>query len=288
VVVHNIRPRSADRLGIGYDAVRAVKPDIVYCTARGFGDGPQGDEPAYDDCIQAASGIAWLNADAAGQPRFVPTVMCDKVAGLHLALAIAAGIASRARTGEGVFIDTPMYETMVSFLMVEHLGRTTFDPPTGPMGYDRLSSPNRRPYATQDGYIAVMPYSTAHWQRYLRIIGRDDLADDPRVTDAGLRSANIDMLYATVAAASPARTTDDWVALLRAAEIPHARVNRVDDLPADPQLVAGGLFGTIDHPVEGRLRSVRSPFVVRDGETIADRAAPVLGADGAAILAELG
>jgi crotonobetainyl-CoA:carnitine CoA-transferase CaiB-like acyl-CoA transferase len=214
-------------------------------------------------------------------------VLCDKIAGLHLALAIAAGIAARERTGEGVCIETPMYEAMVSFLMIEHLGGMTFDPPVGPTGYDRLSSPGRRPHATRDGYVTVMPYTAAHWQAYLALVERQDLIDDPRVTDAKLRGAHIDMLYGIIAEASPARTTDDWIATLNVAGIPCARVNRIDDLLSDPHLTEAGMFGTVEHPVEGRLRTVRSPFAVIGREAAPDRPAPALGADTAAILAEM-
>lgn len=287
VFVHNMLPASADRLGIGYEAIRAARPDIVYCSARGFGGGELGNDPAYDDCIQAASGMAALN-HVAGEPRFVPTILCDKVAGLHLAFAVAAGLAARARTGAGCCIDTPMYEAMVSFLMVEQLGGESFDPPRGPTGYGRLSSPHRRPYATRDGHIAVMPYTLGHWRKYFEMVGRADLADDPRVTDAEQRGANIDMLYEIIALESPVRTTAEWIVALRAAGIPCAPVNTMDDLLADPHLASVGMFRPLDHPQEGRLRSVRSPFLVRGQEESPDRPAPALGADGDRILQEIG
>lgn len=287
VFVHNMRPRAIGRLGFDYDAVRAVRPDIVYCAARGFGAGLQGDEPAYDDIVQAASGLAWLNAGPDGTPRYVPSILADKVAGLHLALAIAAGIASRERSGEGVFIETPMYEAMVSFLLPEHLGGETFDPPIGPMGYDRLTSPDRRPFRTADGYLTIMPYTLAHWQRYLRMTGNDALADDPRVVEPEQRSRHVDMLYAVIAAASPTRTNGEWIALLRDADIPHAAVNRMEDLIDDPHLASAKMFGWLDHPREGRIRSMRSPFAMRGREEAPDRPAPALGADTSAILAEI-
>ncbi len=287
VFVHNMRPRAIARLGFDYDAVRAVRPDIVYCAARGFGAGLQGDEPAYDDIIQAASGLAWLNAGPDGAPRYVPSIVADKIAGLHLALAIAAGIASRARTGQGVFVETPMYEAMVSFLLPEHLGGATFDPPIGPMGYDRLTSPDRRPFRTADGFLTIMPYTLAHWQKYLRLTGNDALADDPRVVEPEQRSRHVDMLYGIIAAQSPTRTNAAWIALLREADIPHTPVNRMEGLLDDPHLASAGMFGWLDHPREGRVRSLRSPFAVHDREELPDRPAPVLDADGAAIRADI-
>ncbi|MES2042350.1 MAG: CoA transferase [Pseudomonadota bacterium] len=287
VFVHNMRPRAITRLGFDYDAVRAVRPDIVYCAARGFGAGLQGDEPAYDDIVQAASGLAWLNAGPDGAPRYVPSILADKVAGLHLALAIAAGIASRERSGKGVFIETPMFEAMVSFLLPEHLGGESFDPPIGPMGYDRMTSPDRRPFRTADGYLTIMPYTLAHWQRYLRMTGNDALADDPRVVEPEQRSHHVDMLYGIIAAQSPGRTNAEWIALLRDADIPHAAVNRMEDLLDDPHLAGAKMFGWLDHPHEGRIRSMRSPFAVHGRNETPDRPAPALGADTSAILAEI-
>jgi len=287
VFVHNMRPGSARRLGIDYPAIKAANPGIVYCSARGYGEGPNGDEPAYDDCIQAASGLASINAGKDGEPRFVPSILCDKIAGLHLAFSVAAGLASRARTGEGMAIETPMYETMVSFLLLEHLGARTFPDGGGEMGYMRLFAPDRRPFRTSDGWVAMLPYTRIHWQRFLALVGRSDLVEDPLVTDAELRASRIGELYAIVAQQSPSRTTAEWLELLREAGIPCAPVRRLEDLPDDPQLVDGGMFGTIEHPAEGTLRTVRSPFGVTGRAASPDRPAPVLGADTQDVLGAL-
>jgi len=283
VLVHNMRPEKARKLGLSYEAVDSLKPDIVYCSARGYGEGPMGDEPAYDDCIQAASGVAWLNRDTSGTPRYLPTILCDKVAGLHLALAIASGLASRLATGKGLAIELPMYEAMAAFLLVEQLGGAAFDPPIGPTGYDRLNSPNRRPFATRDGYVTIMPYTLQHWQRFLLLIGASDLADDPVVTDPRRRSAEIDRLYSVIADAAPLRTTAEWLSALRADEIPCAPVQTIDDLLVDRQLLHGGMFELHTEPQLGRLRSVRSPYRVTGRAWSTDKPAPALDADGSAL-----
>jgi len=287
VFVHNLRPRSAAKLRIDHDTIRKVRPDIVYCTARGFGEGPLGDEPAYDDCIQAASGLAWLNANERGEPRFLRTILCDKVAGLHLAFAIATGLAARARNGKGCRIDTPMYEAMASFLLIEQLSGQSFVPPLPERGYGRLDSPGRRPFATKDGFVAIMPYTAAQWSRYLTIIGREDLAGTPMVQDGQERSRRIDTLYQLIAEASPGKTSAEWLELLRAADIPCAPVNRIEDLPEESHLAQTGFFGTMLHPLEGMLMYARSPFAMPEPQG-QDRPAPALDADRAAILAELG
>lgn len=287
VFVHNMREAGAVRLGVHNHAIRELNREIVYCSARGFAQGPMGDQPAYDDCIQAASGLAWLNQDQDGQPQYVRTVMCDKIAGLHLALAIAAGVAARATGQKDICIEVPMYEAMASFLLVEHLSGQSFVPPLPAQGYGRLNSPWRRPYPTADGYVTIMPYTTAQWRRFLALVGRDDLVDASIVTDAQQRSAMIDQLYQIVDAAAPTRTSGEWLAVLRAADIPCAPVNRIEELVEDNHLKSNGFFSEMDHPAEGVLQYTKSPFRLAEYPELADRPAPLLDNDRDEILREL-
>ena len=289
VFVHNMRPQSAQKLGIGYDQLRRVKSDIVYSYACGFGQGGRMESaPAYDDIVQAVSGLAFLNASSPDEPRYLPNVVCDKIAGLHLAIAILAGILSRNRTGRGVCIEAPMFESMVSFLFVELLGGKSFEPPVGEFGYHRLSSPFRKPFRTRDGFLSILPYSTGQWQRFLRLVDRDELAEDERVCDSNRRSQNIDSLYRLIADVAPGRTTAEWRRVLGEQDIPCADVNRPEDLLDDPHLRDVELFGAYDHPTEGRLLGVRNPLQVNGAKTTPDRPAPTPGGDGADILREAG
>ncbi len=287
VFVHNMRDASARKLGVDYASIRAKKPEIVYCSARGFGRGVYGDEPAYDDCIQAASGLAWLNADHKGAPQFVRTILCDKVAGLHLAFAIATGVAARERSGEGCEIETPMYESMASFLLIEQLSGQTFIPPMPDRGYGRLNAPGRRPYQTRDGYVTIMPYTAAQWRRFLELIGMEKLADSPRISNDEMRSRHIDTLYEIIENIAPTRTTKEWLEGLRSVDVPCAPVNRLEDLPNEPHLVAAEYFKTMSHPIEGELLYARSPFAIENVNECADRPAPALDADRASILSEI-
>ena len=183
VVVHNMRPKSARKLGVDFESLKAVNDRIIYCFAAGFGHvGEKADEPAYDDTIQAASGLAYLNAGAQGEPRFLPTIIADKVGGLHLALAVLAALASPDRGRKAICIEAPMFESMVSFLLVEQLAGRTFEPPLGGIGYDRLKSPYRKPFRTRDGFISIIPYTALQWTRFLGLVGRAQFAADPRVT----------------------------------------------------------------------------------------------------------
>lgn len=292
IVVHNMRLRSATHLGADYDTLSAIKPDLIYCFSAGFGqNGPDRDAPAYDDIIQARSGLAALNADASGAPQFVRTIACDKVVGLHLAIAMTSALAAKERTGQGACIEVPMLETMASFLLSEHLHGHTLVPPEGNLGYDRLMTKNRKPFATRDGYLAILPYSTKHWTRFFELCGMPEWARDERVTNAALRSENIDMLYGKIAEVAASRTTEDWIAALSEADIPCSVVNSLEDLLADPHLVATGMYHTMSDERLGDIQEVRSPFVVNetlDREAESNHVAPGLGADTDAVLSAAG
>jgi len=287
--VHNMRPKAARKLGFAYADLKNLNPGLVYCFAAGFGqDGPYADDPAYDDIIQAMSGLARLNQDDDGAPRFLPSIVADKVMGLHLAFALAAGLAHRLKTGEGCAIEAPMFESMAAFLLVEHLAGQSFEPPLGPAGYERLLAKNRRPYRTRDGHIAIMPYTTLQWTRFLECIGRGDLLALDWVKDPVKRSAHVEALYQIIADAAPAKTTEEWLALMKQREIPCGRANSLDDLFDEPHLKAVGLFEDVAHPSEGAMRAVRSPFRVLGVPKHPDRPAPRLGESSEAILLEAG
>ena len=216
VLVHNIRPRAAARLGIDYSVVAALKPDIVYAVATGFGeDGPFADRPAYDDLIQGASGLAALFGQVTGTPRYAPSVLADKTVGLYLSNYIVTALFHRQRTGEGQKIHVPMYECFAAFVINEHLQGQTFIPETGPAGYSRMLTPHRRPYATADGHICVVPYTRRHWQAFFRIAGQPELIEDPRFATQEARTRNIDALYERVADVLATRGTQEWLTRAR-------------------------------------------------------------------------
>src|SRR5258708_28552020 len=218
--VHAMRPKAIQRLGLGYEAVRAIKPDIVYCGAYGAAaDGPYGDDPAYDDLIQGLCGIADLGARLAGEPRFFPTLIVDKVCGLTLAYALLAALMHRQRTGEGQQVEVPMFESMVQFLMIEHLGDRTFGPDEE-MGYARVLSQLRKPHRTVDGYVCALPYNDKNWRDFFLIVDRSDLANDSRFTSHNARSQNYEVLYGLLGKLIGERTTAYWLEKLRAANIP--------------------------------------------------------------------
>ena len=289
VFVHNIRPRAASRLGIDYETVAALKPDIVYAVATGFGeDGPFVDRPAYDDLIQGASGLAALFGAITGTPRYAPSVLADKTVGLFLLNYIMMALFHRERTGEGQRVHVPMYEAFAAFMMNEHMQGQTFLPGAGPIGYSRLLTPHRRPYETADGHVCVVPYTQRHWRNFFRIAGRSELIDDPRFSTQSARTQNIDVLYGIVAAIIRTRTSVDWLAVLGDADIPAGPMNTLDDLLTCPHLDAVGMFPEIDHPSEGRMRHIKVPASLSKTPGGLYRHAEKLGQSTREVLAELG
>lgn len=252
--VHNMRPRAIARLGLAYEDVVAARPDIVYCGSYGFrAAGPYGDKAAFDDMIQAASGLAALqNRDA--EPRYVTSAMADKVTGMAVANAVVTALFYRERSGHGQCIEVPMFETMVNFNCVEHLYGRVYEPARGRTGYPRTLSPDRRPYATQDGYIGVLPYTDRQWHAFFELAERPDLAGDPRYASMDRRLANIDALYADLSAVLITRTSAEWLDALDAANIPAMPVHDPDELPDDEHLVDGHFWDLRDDAELGRLR----------------------------------
>ncbi|MFL5520458.1 MAG: CaiB/BaiF CoA transferase family protein [Gemmatimonadales bacterium] len=261
VFVYNVRPQSMRKLGLDYETLRKVNPRLIHCGAYGFSErGPYAGQPAFDDIIQAMSGIAALQGhNGEAGPEYVNTIIADKAAGLTAAYAIAMALYERERSGEGQAIEVPMFETIVSFTLVEHMAGETFLPAVDSMGYERVLSPNRKPYRTKDGYIGLLPYTTAQWQRFFAAAGETALADDPRVTDPAARSRNIDTLYAELARIVAGRTTAEWVALLEEADIPMTPVRTPDDLLTDPHLAAIDFFHPVSHATEGEMRTIGIP-----------------------------
>jgi crotonobetainyl-CoA:carnitine CoA-transferase CaiB-like acyl-CoA transferase len=289
VFLHNMRLGAASRLGLDYPTLSARNPRLIYAAASGFRKGSSMQEfPAYDDLIQGVSGIASLNAGADGAPRYFPTVVVDKLTGVTLASMIGMALFHRERTGEGQEIHLPMMETILSFTLVEHLMHGTLGEPEKGLGYPRMLTPHRRPYQTKDGYISVIAHSNAQWGKLFEAMGVPHLIDDPRFNSVPARSANIDAVYATLTEGMKQRTTEEWLAELRPADIPCGKANRLDELFGDDYLTETGYFEPHDHPVEGKVVIPAIPARFSKSPPSVHRPWPKLGEHTREILAEAG
>jgi crotonobetainyl-CoA:carnitine CoA-transferase CaiB-like acyl-CoA transferase len=289
VFVHNMRPIAAERLGIDYPAISARNPRVVYASASGFSkDGPLRDRAAYDDAIQGASGLVALNRQANGEARYVPMAFCDKLGGLVLASAIGMALFRRERTGQGEEVNVPMFETIVSFVLLDHLWTGVFADNEHGFGYPRMLSPNRRPHVTKDGHICLLATTDDQWQRLLSALGCPDVLADERFSTLPRRAENLDALNAIVAGKMRDRTTADWQAELDAVGIPNSPVNELNDLLRHPYLTEIGFFHEFDHPSEGRLRTTAVPVGFSRSPGGFRRPPPRLGEHTREVLDELG
>lgn len=263
VMISSIRPAALARLSLDPETLRHENPKLITVSATGFAqDGPYAAKPAFDDSVQSVSGLAGLATlrDPEAPPAYAPTILADKLGGVTAAYAVMAALFHRERTGEAQHVEVPMFETLASFLMVEHLDGATFEETPRDFGYARMLVPHRRPVQTADGYITILPYTNVQWARFFMAVGRDDMIDHIWVTDMDARSRNIGAVYDMVAQIALTRTTDDWLALMEQADIPAMPVNNLSDLPSDPHLAATGFFQQIDHPSEGAIWTTRPPI----------------------------
>jgi formyl-CoA transferase len=263
VLVYNVRPNAMARLGLDYDSVAAINPRIVYAGLFGFGqDGPYAARPAYDDLIQGGATLSYLIARASGGvPRYVPAAIADRIVGVTAVGGILASLVARQRTGRGDRLDVPMFETMVAFVLGDHLGGLSFEPPLDDGGYARQLSPERRPYRTRDGYLCAMVYNDKQWENFLRAIGRESLLrSDARFASFVNRSQHIDFVYGELARIFEQRSTAEWMTLLEDADVPMLPMHDFKSVLKDPHLVATGFFAIEQHPSEGAIRTMRMPM----------------------------
>ena len=263
IFIHNVRGKAIAKLGFGYDEVKAVKPDIIYVHCTGFGqDGPYRDLQAYDDVIQASTGVATLlpRADGNPRPRYVPSLIADKVAGHYGAQAMLAAIIHKLRTGEGQHVEVPMFEAFASFNLVEHMQDATFDPPVGPIGYPRQLDPGRQPFPTADGYISIVPYTDDKMVTLFDLLGEPQVLERPEFADPVSRFKNSERLYAEVGRLTRAKTTAEWMKILTAAAFPAMPVRDLADIFDDPHFTETGFFRSREHPTEGKFRELRPPI----------------------------
>ena len=289
VFVSNVRPQGLARLGLDYAALRARNPRLIYCGCYAYGEaGPYAGRPGVDDTIQAASSMAWFQGGADGPPRYMKSIIADKVAAMWVTQSIAMALYARERSGTGQAIEVPMFESVVAFMMVEHMGGRSFVPPLGPAGYKRITADSRKPFRTRDGHIAAVPYSDAHWRKFFAVAGCAELASDARFATLSERNRNIDVLYTLIEPVFAARSNAEWSALLQEADLPYAVVNTVDDLLLDPHLQAVGFWHAMQHPTEGALMMPGIPVNFSATPGSIRRPPPNLGEHTAEVLAELG
>jgi crotonobetainyl-CoA:carnitine CoA-transferase CaiB-like acyl-CoA transferase len=286
--VQNFRPGKAEAMGIGEEALRRIRPDLVYVSISGFGEtGPYADKRVYDPIIQALSGLADIQADhTTGRPRMVRVILPDKLTAVTAAQGITAALLARERTGQGQHVRLSMLDATISFLWPEGMSAHTFladrERDAGPsLAQDLI-------FETADGFITAGAVSDAEWEGLARAVGHPEWLDDERFRTAAGRIAHVEDRLRLLAEVLRTRSSADWLERFDAAQVPCAPVLRRKDLPDHPQVRANELIVESVHPHAGPMREARP--AVRFDQTPADirRPAPALGEHTDEILAELG
>ena len=288
VLVHNFRPGAAERIGVGEDAVRGIRGDIVYVSISGFGEsGPYAGRRAYDPVIQALSGLAEIQTDQdTGRPRMVRTIIADNTTALTAAQAITAALFARERSGQGQHVRVAMLDAMIAYLWPEAMPSLTFvgeerDPSAGEVGPDLV-------FATQDRYITAAALSDDEWAGMCRALNRQDLIDDPRFNTAGARSRHAVERRGIMAAELEKWPAHEILPRLLDNDVPAAPVLSRFELLRDGQVQANHILEEYESPVFGRVRQPRPAARFDRTPASVRELAPLLGADNAAIMSELG
>ncbi|MEY4934748.1 MAG: hypothetical protein RIS64_1107 [Bacteroidota bacterium] len=275
VIVANMRPDALVRLGLDAHSIQTKYPDKIYALITGYGtDGPYAGLPTYDSVLQGASGIAGLGMARDGKPAYVPLLLCDHVVGEITAGAVMAALMQRQMTGKGATLEIPMFETMAAFVLQEHLAQQSFDPPVGIAGDLRLLSPHNQPVKTKDGYISFTINTDAQVQAFLKATDKKEFLNDTRFSTIANRAKYVSEWFEVRGAPLENKTTDEWLSIFRAADLPAMPCHTLQTLTDDPHLKAVKLIDTENHPTEGKIAVIRSTIQI-DGAYPSARAAAV-------------
>ncbi len=289
VIIANMRPQALERLRLDAASIRSRCPEKIYCLISGYGtDGPYAGDPAYDSVVQAASGITGLTLARDGQPQYVPMVICDHVVGEIAAGVVLAAVMQQRASGAGATLEIPMFETMASFVLQEHLAQKSFVPPVGPAGDLRLLNTHNKPVETADGWIACTINTDKQVRAFLQVTGRDELMDDPRFASVAARARNVAEWFAVRGAPLKDKTTAEWLELFKRADIASKPCHTLETILDDPHLNEIGFFIPDEHPTEGQTITMRSSLRVDGVPLRLQPFAQPKGWETREILAELG
>ena len=280
VLVENFRPGTLDRQGLGYETLRAINPGLIYCSISGYGQtGTYASRPGYDFVAQAESGIMSVTGEIDGDPQRVGSPVGDVSAGMYACMAILAALRVRDHTGKGQYIDIALLEATISLLsnVASNYLISGEEAPRFGNGH-----PNIVPYQafrTKDGYVVVSCGNDRLYQALCQLLGREDLATDPRFGTNPKRVRNRQELVPVLQEEFLLRKTGEWLPELRAAGIPCGPINTVGQIFNDPHIQARGFVWECDHPTAGKIKLSGSPIHLSETPTRLYKAPPLLGED---------
>jgi crotonobetainyl-CoA:carnitine CoA-transferase CaiB-like acyl-CoA transferase len=288
VLITNMRPGALTRLGMNYADVAERNPRLVYAHAQGFrSDSDKAGNAAYDETVQASSGLVDIANRALGRPMYLPTILGDKVSSLTIAYSVLAAVVHQTKTGEGQFIEIPMTDTLIAFNLVEHLAGHVFEPTEGETGFALSMAKGHRAVPTKDGLACVIPYTPKNFRDVFAAAGRPDLVEDPRVNGEVLDRTQTDELFDLLEECTPALTTAAWEEVCAKHSIPMSPVLELNHATEDRYVNEGHLLDVVEHPSEGSIHSVGIPMRFSVTPASIRRHAPLPGEHTEEVLAEL-
>lgn len=288
VLVENFRPGVAARLGLGYETLQPLHPALVYASISGFGQsGPYADRPGFDLIAQGMAGIMSVTGAPGGEPVKAGVPVSDLAAGLYAALGILAALAERARTGTGQRVESSLFEAALGLSVWEATEYwATGDAPSALGSAHRLSAPYQAVRAA-DGWLTVAALTTAHWEALCGVLGCPGLIADPRFDTNARRLANRAALAEAMEEALAGGSVEQWVSRLLAAGVPAGPIHDYAQVFADPHTSARRMVETVEHPVEGPVRTLGFPVRLSRTPPEVRRAPPLLGQHTGEVLAAL-
>ncbi len=289
VVTENYRKGTLEKLGLGYDVLEKLNPRLVYCAVSGYGrTGPYADKGGFDLIAQGFAGLMSVTGEPGGPPVKSGTSIADINAGIFAALGIVSALVARGVTGRGQFVETSLMEAAIqqTYWQSAIFFATGVNP--GPSGSAHILTAPYQAFPTADGWINVGGANQSNWERIVKVIGRPNLAADPRFLTNGDRMRNLAALTPLVAEPLKARDSAHWIREFEAAGIPVGPVNRIGDMLADPQVAAREMVVEVDHPRAGAVKALGLPIKFSDTPGSVTRAAPVLGQHTREVLESLG
>jgi len=289
VVTENYRKGTMEKLGLGYEALRAVNPAIIYCSISGYGrTGPYAEKGGYDLIAQGMSGLMGVTGEAGRAPVKSGGPVCDINAGLLGALGVVSAYVHRLKTGEGQLIDTSLFEAGIQQLYWQAAIHFATGEVPGPTGSAHILSAPYQAFRAADGWLNIGGANQANWERMCRVLGARDWLEDPRFRSNAERMKNLDALVPLMNARLKDRKVDELIEALEAEGVPSGRINSIADVAADPQALAREMVVELEHPRAGRTRALGLPIKLSRTPGKVSRPAPVLGQHTREVLEEFG
>ena len=289
VLLTNMRDNALKKLHLDYNSVEKIRKDIIYCHIVGFGSkGKYSSLPAYDNIIQGASGFSDLFKRRDNSPGFVPLGITDRISGLTAFNSILLSIIQRNISNEGQYIEVPMYEIASTFILTEHIGDMFFKNSSGKTGDLRVLNPSTKPIPTKNGYICVSANTDKQAFAFFDAIDRPKLKNNKKFDSVTARYENLEDFTKIRTTSLTSKTTEEWMAIFLDKDIPAMPVNSFEDLIYDEQLNSSDIFEEMDHPIEGKINTIKQPVSFSKTKLSYKSLAPSLGEDYMSILQEIG